>query len=340
MRGLRTPSLSPPVRLSKPPAARPPAKLAVLGALLALLAGCATTGSSLALPKAGGPIPVSLKREPTAAEQAFWEQIAPARVLYIPETHNNNNDHEYQFDVMKGLKARGVDFVIGWEMFDETQQPLLDQWSGRQINTETLLEKTDWQRHWGVQSVLYEKMLRWSLGEGVASVALNAPQSLSHKMATGAEFTPEERAMLPGGFQPLHGGYEHFAEQMNQNPHGGVAGGGNLSNFYKAQLVWEQTMASRLLEFLSTHPATKVVVLLGRGHVDGGFGVPAYVRQKSGVEQLVLYPGRPPAERQPSAGTIARRSARLGKGLFLAAATNRPVDPTAFLPDDATVRTH
>ena len=281
--------------------------LATLAAVLltgALLGGCHSADSSLALPKPGASIPVSLKREPTAAEQAFWQQISPTRVLYIPEVHNSNNDHEYQFDVMKGLKARNLPFVIGWEMFDETQQPLLDQWNNHQISTEELLEKTDWQRHWGVQSVLYEKMMRWSQGEGVSSLALNAPQTLSHKTATSGEFTPEERALLPNGFRPLPGGYEHFAEQMNQNPHGGMAGA-NLQNFYKAQLVWEQTMASRVLEFLAAHPDGKLVVLLGRGHVDGGFGVPAYVHQKSDAAQLVLYPGKPPAERRPAAGTIA-----------------------------------
>ncbi len=281
------------------------ARLAGLLLAAVQLGACHSADSALALPKPGAPIPVSLKREPTVAEQAFWQQISPARVLYIPEVHNNNNDHEYQFDVMKGLKARNVPFVIGWEMFDETQQPLLDQWNGRQISTEVLLEKTDWQRHWGVQSVLYEKMMRWSLGEGVPSLALNAPQSLSHKMAAGGEFTLEERAMLPSGFRALPGGYEHFAEQMNQSPHAG-AEAANLQNFYKAQLVWEQTMAARVLEFLAAHPDGKLVVLLGRGHVDGGFGVPAYVHQKSDAAQLVLYPGRPPAEQHPAtAGTIA-----------------------------------
>lgn len=281
--------------------------LAVLtGAALVvtLLSGCHSADSALALPKPGASIPVSLKREPTAAEQAFWQQISPTRVLYIPEVHNSNNDHEYQFDVMKGLKARNMPFVIGWEMFDETQQALLDQWNTHQISTEELLDKTDWQRHWGVQSVLYEKMMRWSQSEGVTSLALNAPQTLSHKTAAGGEFTPEERALLPSGFRPLTGGYEHFAEQMNQNPHGGMPGA-NLQNFYKAQLVWEQTMAARVLDFLTAHPDGKLVVLLGRGHVDGGFGVPAYVHQKSDAAQLVLYPGKPPAERRPATGTIA-----------------------------------
>jgi uncharacterized iron-regulated protein len=146
---------------------------------------------------------------------------------------------------------------------------------------------------------MYEKILRWTEAEGIESLALNAPSILSHKLALGLPLTPEERAELPGGFHALNGGFEHFAEQMAQNPHPGA----NTENFYKAQLVWDQTMASRIVEFIDSHPASKLVVLIGRGHVDGGFGVPAFVSQKTGAAQLVVYPQGAPKERL--AGTIA-----------------------------------
>ena len=106
---------------------------------------------------------------------------------------------------------------------------------------------------------------------------------------------------MPVGFRPLSGGYEHFAEQMARNPHGG---GVDLANFYKAQLLWEQTMASRIVDFINTHPEGKLVVLIGRGHIDGGFGVPAFVSQKTDAPQLVVYPDGLP-EQAHSRGTIA-----------------------------------
>ena len=83
--------------------------------------------------------------------------MAPARVIYIGETHTSNADHEYQFDVLKGLKARGVAYTIAWEMFDETQQNFLDAWDAHRLSTDALLEKTDFQKHWGTYSVMYEK---------------------------------------------------------------------------------------------------------------------------------------------------------------------------------------
>ena len=168
------------------------------------------------------------------------------------------------------------------------------------LSTDSLIEKTDFQNHWGKLSVLYEKILRWSLVEDVTSLALNAPGAMSRKLAQGAPLDPDERGMLPAGFRPLPGGYEHFSEQMSQNPHGGAS----LENFYKAQLLWDQTMATRIVGYLSTHPDEKLVVLIGRGHVEGGFGVPAFVSQKTDAPQLVIYPGGAP-ESEHRGGTIA-----------------------------------
>ena len=42
--------------------------------------------------------------------------------------------------------------------------------------------------------------------------------------------------------------------------------------FFAAQNVWDQTMASRILEFKSRHPTTRLVVFTGRGHVSDGSG--------------------------------------------------------------------
>lgn len=273
--------------------------MVLLGAL-SCLSGCRNPGSGLALPKEGGPVPVNLPRQETPAERAYWDQLAPARVIYICETHNNDADHEYQLDVMKGLRARNVRFAVGWEMFDETQQGLLDAWNEHRLSTDALLQKTEFQSHWGTFSVFYEKILRWTQAEAVPSLALNAPAALSRKLAIGTPLDAAERALVPTEFRPLPGGFEHFSEQMSNNPHGNAS----LENFYKAQLLWEQTMATRVAGYLSAHPDEKLVVLLGRGHVEGGFGVPAFVSQITDAPQLVIYPGGVPAAERTH-GTIA-----------------------------------
>ena len=269
-----------------------------------LFAGCSTANKGLTLPKVGGPIPVSREHVPTAEERAYWDQLTPARVIYVAETHSLNSDHEYQWAVLKGLKTRNVRFSVGWEMFNANQQPLLDDWNNKRLNTDALLDKTSFQKRWGTYSVMYEKILRWTQTEGVGSVALNAPEGLSRKLAQGTTLTPDEQSAVPTGYRDLPGGYEHFVAQMGENPHTGA----NMENFYRAQTLWDQTMATRIVDFLNTHPDEKIIVLVGRGHVDSGFGVPAYVAQKTDAPQLVVYPAGVPSESARPVGKVASTS--------------------------------
>ena len=281
--------------------------------LLLSLAACSTTNRRLPLPKppangatAPTPLPSAASHQLTPQEAAFWDALAQANVIYISEVHSDNSHHEYQFDVMRGLRSRDLRFATGWEMFEVPQQELLDQWQTGALSTDALLERVEWQKHWGVFSQLYEKMLRWAREEQVPVIALNAPSALSSKVAHGQALDASERTLIPAGFHLIPGGFEHFAEQMAQNPHAGVAGSARLQNFYRAQTLWEQTMASRVVEYLRNHPGGRLVVLIGRGHVEGGYGVPAYVRQKMNVKQLVLYPGE--SNSSGDGGRLAREA--------------------------------
>ncbi len=275
----------------------PPLTLLLLAGLALSLAAC-TTPRELALPRprpgpAVAPLPVA-SHLASPEEKAFWSALAETRVIYVAETHDRESDHLYQLELMRGLRSRGVTYSIGWEMFETPQQEFLTAWSRGSLSTEALLEKTDWQRRWGNQSPVYERILRWSRGENIASVALNAPATLSGKLARGESLAPEERALIPTGYRPIPGGFEHFGEQMGQNPHVGAGAGEGLKRYYAAQLLWDQTMAESIVAYLRAHPDGKLVVLLGRGHVEGGFGVPAYVRQKTDARQRILFPGETP----------------------------------------------
>ena len=63
-------------------------------------------------------------------------------------------------------------------------------------------------------------------------------------------------------------------------------------------------MATRIVDYLAAHPERKLIVLIGRGHVEGGYGVPAFVSQKTDAQQLVVYPGNAPEGGHPG-GSLA-----------------------------------
>jgi uncharacterized iron-regulated protein len=221
-------------------------------------------------------------------DEELWRAIEKAEVIYVGETHDNQGDHRYELELVRGLVSRQVKFAIGWEMFDETQQGALDAWAAGKISFKDLLAKTRFEKHWGVYSPAYHQILQLGGNAKIPNLALNAPPALAGKIARGEPLNAEEKGMMPTGFVASDKGYRNFVAMMGDHPGMEEAG---LGRYFDAQNVWDQTMASRILEFKRLHPAVKLVVFTGRGHVAGGFGIPFYVRQKARWNQVVLLPG-------------------------------------------------
>ena len=220
-------------------------------------------------------------------DDAFWKSVLGADVVYVGETHNDVADHRYELELIRGLLKRKIQFAIGWEMFDQTQQSAIDAWSSHSISLNEMLTRTDFQRRWGVYSRTYERILKLAEAADVRNLALNASPEVVHKVAEGQSLTREERAALPAGFKTSEKAYSYFLSMMGSHP-----GINDFSSrcFFAAQNVWDQTMATRILHFKLHNPNTILVVIAGRGHVSGGFGIPSYVRQKANLRQLILLP--------------------------------------------------
>jgi uncharacterized iron-regulated protein len=227
---------------------------------------------------------------PTDWDAQFWASLEKADVVYVGETHDNPAHHQYEMELVRELLKRGMRFAIGWEMFDETQQTAIDAWASRSISLKEMLAKTGFQQRWGVYSPVYERILQTAGDARVANIALNAAPELVQKVARGTPLSAGEQAMLPTGFVSNEEAYNNFLTMMGGHPGMREA---DERRFFAAQNVWDQTMASRVLEFKRGNPGLKLVVLTGRGHVSGGYGIPFYVKQKSDLRQMVLLPKGP-----------------------------------------------
>jgi uncharacterized iron-regulated protein len=224
----------------------------------------------------------------------FWRGVAVADVIYVGEIHSDRRSHEYQLDLIRGMMRRGVRFAVGWEMFDRSQQVDLDQFDRHKLSLDDLVAQTGFEKSWGRYSPLYTELLRTIQKGKIRNVALNASPSLAHKLARGEPLSPDEKNQIPNEFTVPAGAYQNFVQLLGDHP--GMQES-DFSRFFSAQNLWDQTMAKMILEFRQKYPNTKLLVLAGRGHVNGGFGIPNYVGQKSSAKQLVLFP--------PSANDLA-----------------------------------
>jgi uncharacterized iron-regulated protein len=238
---------------------------AAFGALA--LTGCVTQRDSASFARAAQAIP----------------GLEGARIAYIAEKHDDASHHEFQEKVIRSLHGRGKPVTVGMEMVDVTQQAALDEYLEKKISWSEFARRTAFDRGWGKTSPAYWRILSWCRRNEVPVIALNAPQTVTRKLARGESLTAEEMQFLPSYTEPP-GGFEQFRGVMAG--HGNV---GLLRQYYEAQRAWDQTMAGRILAWLSDHSGT-LVVLLGRFHADPRTGVPWYVARKSRVTQVIFYP--------------------------------------------------
>lgn len=203
-------------------------------------------------------------------------ELTGVDVIYVGETHTSSEDHRVQLRLMRDLHRQNPSLILAMEMFRRRQQPILDRYSTGQMSDEEFVQEIDWETEWGYPFPLYRDILNWARDHHVPIVGLNAPREVVAKIAREglAALGPQERTLIARDFHlddPVH---ENYVREQYQGHHKGAIK--DFNAFFEAQLAWEETMAETLALTLATRqPHQKILVLIGKGHISNGVGVPS-----------------------------------------------------------------
>lgn len=247
---------------------------------LILLAGCATKKARLPVESPYHSLNSMTKGEilhvPTGTHMTknqFFKYIFQSRVIYVGENHDNLDHHKVQLEIIKSLEEKYPGKVaVGMEMFRKPSQPLLDKIITGDLDGKTFFK--EYAKNWGYDYDYYKDILNYIREKRIPLIALNASRkqmrALRHK---GAEQeASEEQALLPemDKGDPYH-------KAVIEAIFGDVSHGkGIFEGFYEMQLLWEETMAETLSDYLKSKDGEDkiMVVLVGGGHVEYGYGIP------------------------------------------------------------------
>ncbi len=203
------------------------------------------------------------------------DDLRESRVIYIGESHDQMEHHQIQRRMISGLAKQGREVVIAMEMFQKSQQPLLDLWSQGHLTEEEFLRLVQWETTWGMDYQLYKGILDEAKERRLNILGLNVPRELVRMIAQkGVEgLSEEERKRLPDlDLTDQH--HRIYIEGIYKSHEAGLAK--DFEKFYQAQVLWDEGMAQHLSEFLSSPKGVGkiVVVLTGNGHILYHFGIP------------------------------------------------------------------
>lgn len=212
------------------------------------------------------------------------------KVVYVGERHDAPADHAVQYAILRRLHHAEPSLAIGMEMFQAPFQEPLSQWSEGLIDETVLRRETEYDERWGFDFSLYRPILEYARNRGIEVIALNAPREIVHTVAKDGvgSLDPQVAARLPDLELDNAEHRAMFNAEFDIGEHGAEEA---VEQYYQAQVVWDETMGSRVAETLarSDGPA-KMLVLAGRVHVKYGLGIPKRAAKRGARPYVVVLP--------------------------------------------------
>lgn len=216
-------------------------------------------------------------------------ELAQKQVVFVGEQHTRYSDHLAQLSTIKGLHdAWGKQLSIGLEMVQQPYQKALDNYIAGKISERDMLLQTQWYDRWKYDFRLYRPIFNYARQHHIPLVALNIPAELTkHITKSGIDgLTPKERQYLPNHIDRSGSQYKNRIERVF-NRHGKTRSK-TFSNFFDAQLAWDEGMAFSAANYLKQHPQQKMVILAGGGHIINRQGIPARLERLAKIKTATV----------------------------------------------------
>ena len=232
-------------------------------------------GEEYAVPHSGSPyLPLDdlqnneILHLPTGLKVSFDQMqnvISSSRVIYIGETHDNTEAHRVQLEIIGDLTRRFPEKIsVGMEMFRRSAQQDLDRWSKGELSLDHF--KKLFRKNWGNGYPLYKPIFDFINKNHIPLIGLKPSKKTENLFRNNEQ--PSDQNNLP---------QIDFDDRYHRPFSMSIFGGHQaMEKPYRMLLLWEETMAQTVADFLMdpSNINSKLVVLAGGFHVQYGFGMP------------------------------------------------------------------
>ncbi len=251
-----------------------------------------------------------MDRQTVINQQAMLTDLAQAKVVYLGETHDAIADHQGQLQIIQVLYQYNKRVAIALEMFQRPYQPLLDQYLAGEITELELQQQSEYDSRWGFPWEYYAPILRFAKAHQLPLIALNVPTEITRKVAKGGleSLTDADRQWIPpeSEIRTDNAAYRQIIQAVYEQIHQGRSMSSSFDRFFLAQVLWDETMAQVVTNFLQAQPKHQVIVLAGDEHLVYGYGIPSRVaRRMDGIFQRSVIIN--PDQEMESEGVISPR---------------------------------
>ncbi|MFQ5465478.1 MAG: ChaN family lipoprotein [Thermodesulfobacteriota bacterium] len=217
-------------------------------------------------------------------------ELAGVRIVFVGEHHDDKRHHAKQLTLIKALHDAGYRVAVGLEMFRAEDQEALDRWVAGEMEKDEFVDA--YYGYWTIPFSQYADIFDYARDEAIPLVGLNIPKEIIHQVFEGGfeSLSPDQLAEMPGVSCDIDPEYEAFIKKaMGRHE---ASDPSYFKSFCEAQMVWDTSMAHRIIEYLKANPDRVLVVLAGSVH-SWKRGIPSQVSRRSDFKYVVILPESP-----------------------------------------------
>ncbi|NVL89722.1 MAG: ChaN family lipoprotein [Desulfobacterales bacterium] len=222
-------------------------------------------------------------------KEQLINMLTGTRIIYVGEVHDNINSHKVQMEILKALtKRHPKKIAVGIEMLKRSSQESADQWTSGKIDEKDFVKI--WLKNWSNDFQYYRSILHYIRENKIPLIALRAPGDWLErvKKAESADQPKDNEEEFPQmDFQdPYH--RAHIKAVFGKHPMGGQS----FESFYRVQVLWDESMAESIAEYLQgEHGQDKqMLIFAGSHHIQYGFGIPRRVFRRIPLPYAIVLP--------------------------------------------------
>lgn len=225
------------------------------------------------------------------------------RCIVAGEIHDNVCTHAAQLAVIENarLLPDGMPLTVGFEQFYRAHDAILDDYVQGRMSLTRMLRATKWEDTWGFDAKLYSPIFEYCRIHRIPMVGLNVPYAFVQQVgAYGFDGLADNlKQFLPDNIDLNNEGhFKHFMslmgwdESKTYNEFHQTSGrhGVSVERYYQAQVLWEEWMSQSVAMSLNKRPGTRMVALIGSGHVEGRYGFPDRIEKRCQQRPYTIVP--------------------------------------------------
>ena len=243
---------------------------------------------------------------------AIIKNAARHDVVLLGETHVNNDHHIWQLQTIAQIYSANPDMILGFEAFPREAQSVLDKWVAGDLSKKEFLEQSGWNDFWRFNPELYMPLFNFARINRVPMVALNVNRSLINKVSANGwnSIKKSDRSGITnpatasaGYIKILEDAFKQHDDEKEKNnkskkdltkkgltKKGLTKKGLAFDRFVDVQLTWDRAFAQAINDTIRSNTTAGrnpvIVNIIGRGHIDYGFGV-SHQLKSLGINNII-----------------------------------------------------